>query len=88
MTSETIFHLIEIAFQILGFGVLIFKGGKYLGQTNEMFLGLFRNLKRIEDDFTEHKHEDDRKHEQVTHQLTNIRVEVAGITRADVTKHG
>ncbi len=80
---DTALRVAQIAFECLGFGILIFKGGRYLGQTNEMFLGIFRSLKRLEDTISDHIHDDDKRRDHVNEELSNIRVSIAGIRRAE-----
>lgn len=78
MTTDTWITIgVEVGVQIIGFGAILFRSGKFMGQTNEMFLGIFRNMARIEKVHDEHVLEDDRKHEHATSQIADLRVEMA-----------
>ena len=77
MSTEDIILIIGLIIQVSGFCVIIFKGGKYIGQSNEMFLGVFHNMKRMDTSFEEHVKEDDRKHESAAKEIADLRVAVA-----------
>lgn len=77
--EDRIYHLIEIAAQVFGFGYIIFKGGRWIGESSGMFKTLFTAQAEARDVMVSHQREDDEKHEKVMETLTKVRVSIAGM---------
>jgi hypothetical protein len=74
---ESTYHLVALFVQIVGLGLIIFKGGNYIGQSNEMFKGLTEKITRQEEDLDAHKREDVSQFTKINDKLTDIQVSVA-----------
>jgi len=71
------YEMIALLVQIVGLGLIIFKGGSYIGQSNEMFKGLTEKITRQDAVLTAHIEDDTNQFEKVHDTLTEIKIAVA-----------
>lgn len=78
--SDNVFKLISLLIQASGVAYLIFRLGKYMGESNMMFKTLFEEVKSIKLTHESHASEDDDRHEKVAGDIVDIKIDVAGFT--------
>ena len=77
--EDRLYHVIEIAGQLLGFGYFIFKVGGWKAEASEMFKTLFNQQKDFKESLAAHQREDDERHHVVRDQITEVKLKVAAL---------
>lgn len=76
MTDST-FHYLDIAIQVIGLLVVIFGGGKYIGSTNQMLKQLFINDGEQKKAMEQHVKEDHDAFKEMNDNLKKVEIAMA-----------
>jgi len=78
MSNDGLYHIIELIVQIVGLAAIVFKSGRWIGESSEMFKTLTASLSKNETALMKHVDEDREEFQKIHEKLTEIQVEVAG----------
>lgn len=74
-----IIHIIEVIIQAVGVGFLVFKVGRYIGESSQMFRQITADLEKISDRLDNHIKHDEVATSKLNEELTDLKVMVAGM---------
>jgi hypothetical protein len=72
--------VITIIVQVLGLSILVWKGGKYVGEVNQMIKQLFVEQLEVNIALVKHISEDSAAFKEITETMTSLRIVVAELT--------
>lgn len=72
--SDNAYRLISLAIQLTGIAILVFKMGRYIGESSMMFKTLTDDIREIRSVHIAHILEYESRHERLTSEIADIRV--------------
>lgn len=72
--------IITIVVQVLGLSILVWKGGKYVGEVNQMIKQLFVEQREVNVALVKHIAEDSTAFKEITQTIIALRIVVAELT--------
>lgn len=75
--SEQTYHLLDLGVQIVLVLVVLFGGGKWVGETTQLVKSLKYSLKDHRDEFEEHRKEDRENFQKVGDKIEKLQIAVA-----------
>lgn len=77
MGGDGLYHIVELIVQIIGLGALVFKAGRHIGESSEMFKTLTASIGKNENALMKHMDDDKEEFNKIHEKLTELQVEVA-----------
>lgn len=71
-------QIIQILVNCLGFGIIIFGCGKYIGSTNVTLLNIISTQKELKEDFKKHVENDLEHFEKIQNNISDWKTRAAG----------
>ncbi|MGH7184511.1 MAG: hypothetical protein ACREJN_21405 [Nitrospiraceae bacterium] len=74
--SDPIYRLISISVQLSGLVYLIYRLGKYMGESTLMFKMIFQDYDDLKKVHAAHAIEDDERHSELSKDIVSLRVDI------------